>query len=1466
MLLMKFLRISLLTLTFYCLSNPLFAQTLTAGFTADATKGCTPSLTVNFTNTSTGTGLTYSWDLGNGNSSVEKNPSATYTSAGTYTVKLTVTDASSKTATSSTTITVYSAPTAAFKANPTSGCSPLTTTFTDQSTKGSGTISAWKWDFRDGSTSTTQNPTKKYTTEGTFAVYLKVTDSNGCSSELEKTSYIDVANAPVVGFTPSTSSACKIPLSVSFTNTTTGKGTLTYDWSLGNSKTSTLKSPSTTYESYGTYTVKLTATSTEYGCSSSFEYPAVTITQVISAGTLTKDGETLNTKDTICSGTVTCTSSTTGTSSVYWSFGDGGYSYLSTATHNYNTAGTYTVKLIASPGTTCADTTSWTLTVEKVTASYSFTPTSGCVSPVAISFTNNSTGASSYKWTFPDGTASTSSTPSYSFTIPKDKDDYVIHTTETYPIVLVATSKSGCTSTSTQNFTVNLPTALFSVDKTEGCKTLTVNFTDNSTPSSNIASRKWIYGDNATETLTTTTATHNYTSAGDYKARLVVTDKSGCIDTSYAIKIKAGEAPDGDFSVTTNHSFYSDQLISISDLTPAADSADYWKYSINGVPISSCTDVSSPSFYYNSDTTTTLSVTQKVGYNGCFSEKTYTALLTNLGPISVISYTMDCSSPLVYNFTGIAKNADSYTWDFGDGSTNTSTLVPVHTYAKAGDYTVKLISNNDGHYNTDSVLIYVRNSSASFTYSSSGCLNSEMWFNGSASHQIISTCGDRYLWNFGDNTNPVYSVSDSISHSYSTRGVYTVSLTAIYENGCTSSASQSIRIISPYADIYADTTSGCNYLNVKFTDKSTKDNSTLVTWDWNFNDGTDSTVSQSGKTILKEFELPDGTTAKVYPVVLTVTDNEGCKGTDTVLIKVSKPSAAFTSLTDNQICYPDTCKLKMNSTGFDYVKWYFGDGTTDTTSTQTISHLYKTLGSYRVALKVSKYNCADSVSSAADYIQVQKADAYFIVSDSILNCPDSIVFYHTASMSAVDSGRWYFGDRGNTGTYDTQKEYNYNIPGTYTAKLAVYTSFGCADTFSRSLKIYGPYADFATSVRQACKGDSVLFALRDTSDIYKWKWDFGEGIVYSNVDSVNYCYKTVGQKTITLTYYSFDTTCYSYNNRSFTVEQVIAAIGVADTSVCEGVTIPFSNLSTGYTSFTWDMGNGVTSTDESPQQSYDAGTYMVSLSVSNDNSCKDTAYQTIISNPVPKITLTNDTVLCVGNSLQLSATGGTNVVWSPNKWLSDYTSVSPVTTADSTIQYNVVVSIDTTGCSAKDSVIITVQQKPVFTLTPSKDTTIFIADEVELVVQGNETYSYSWSPSKYLTCNMDCSTATVKPEDSITYYLTVKDLNNCFSDSRNITIYVKDTCTFDVAKAFTPEGTEENRLLKVQGKGIKQLLSYKIYNRWGNVVFETSDISQGWDGTYQGKLQSVDTYVYTISVLTFKGVTINKKGSVLLLR
>ena len=321
----------------FTLTNPP-PPALVADFTAAPTSGLAP-LIVSFSNLSSGA-TSYAWDFGDGNTSTAASPANTYTNPGSYTVSLTAIGPGSTNILTRPNYVLVTNPLpviAGFTANPTSGVAPLFVSFSNLSTD----ASSYSWDFGDGNTSTASNPANTYSNAGNYAVSLTATGAGGTNS-LVRTNYIVVTNPPpsvIVDFTANSTSGVA-PLSVSFTNLSSGA--TDYSWNFGDGNTGTAANPINTYTNPGSYTVSLTAigggitnilTRTNYVIVSN-QPPLVA-------------AFTANPTSGVAPLTVFFTNLSSGASDYIWDFGDGNFSGAVNPTNTYTNAGSYTISLAA---------------------------------------------------------------------------------------------------------------------------------------------------------------------------------------------------------------------------------------------------------------------------------------------------------------------------------------------------------------------------------------------------------------------------------------------------------------------------------------------------------------------------------------------------------------------------------------------------------------------------------------------------------------------------------------------------------------------------------------------------------------------------------------------------------------------------------------------------------------------------------------------------------------------------------------------------------------------------------------------------------------------------------------------------------------------------------------------------------------------------------------------------------------
>ena len=186
---------------------------------------------------------------------------------------------------------------------------------------------------------------------------------------------------------------------------------------------------------------------------------------------------------------------------------------------------------------------------------------------------------------------------------------------------------------------------------------------------------------------------------------------------------------------------------------------------------------------------------------------------------------------------------------------------------------------------------------------------------------------------------------------------------------------------------------------------------------------------------------------------------------------------------------------------------------------------------------------------------------------------------------------------------------------------------------------------------------------------------------------------------------------------------------------------------------------------------------------------------------------------------------------------------------------------DSNGCTDTSSFEIEQPSQGVLEITPSFSV-ITLGDSIPFNANpsiGN----FEWNPPVNLSCDT-CANPTAYPEFDITYIITLDDGTGCLLRD-TVTVQVNQPEIY-VPSAFTPNGDGENDFLHVMDKNIGEFISLRIFNRWGNLLFETNDITQGWDGHFKGEPQEVDTYIYDLEIVLPTGQSANVNGHVLLLK
>ena len=635
----------------------------TAVITASPTFGAPPLEVILSASNSTDVGgsiASYLWDLGDGNTSGLEDLTHTYTTEGTYTVTLTVTDNLGKTDTDTVDIVVSSnqPPTVTASADVTSGLAPLTVSFTSSASDPDGTIASVEWDFGDGATSTDADPAHVYANPGTYAATVTATDDQGAVTSDSMTITVSANQAPTAAASADATSG-KAPLTVNFDGSASSDPDnliVAYDWNFGEGPDVGGVAPSHTYASSGSYTVTLTVTD-ELGATDSTTLTILVADNVAPLANIQATPTSGHAPLEVHFDGTTSTDADGSIVSYDWAFGDSTTDIGAAPSHTYASSGTYTATLTVTDdnGDTGTDTFTINVGVPNVapTAVASANPSSG---PEVLVVNFNSTGSSdtdgsiaSTVWDFGDGDTSASPNPTHTYT-----------TAGSYTVSLTVTDDDGSTDTDSLTVTVTpnqAPTASASANPLTAKVGTTVAFDGSGSgdPDGTIASYAWDFDDG--DSSSAVSPPHTFTAVGTYNVILTVTDDDGATDSStVTVTVVPNQAPSAAISANPQTGAY--PLLVSFDSSASVDpdgniASTAWNFGDGGTstdPAPDHTYTSAGSF------TATLTVTDDNGATGNASV-TITVVQDNDG--DGVSPPTDCDDTEATTYPGAPDSLDA---------------------------------------------------------------------------------------------------------------------------------------------------------------------------------------------------------------------------------------------------------------------------------------------------------------------------------------------------------------------------------------------------------------------------------------------------------------------------------------------------------------------------------------------------------------------------------------------------------------------------------------------------------------------------------------------------------------------------------------------------------------------------------------------------------------------------------------
>ncbi len=737
-----------------------------------------------------------------------------------------------------------------------------------------------------------------------------------------------------------------------------------------------------------------------------------------------------------------------------------------------------------------------------------------------------------------------------------------------------------------------------------------------------------------------------------------------------------------------------------------------------------------------------------------------------------------------------------------------------------------------------------------------GCVPLTVQFHATSNAQSIT-------WYFDDNgatsnqLNPV--------HTYYDTGTYHVMLIGIDSSSCnvadTAFLDVWVRDDSIVADFLPYLVIDCYNNNVALSTVSYNS----ASYAWNMGDGSIYNTDSVSHT----YSGPG-----LYNIRLIVSDTTRCSLADTFISQVfipQKVDAAFTASSTGG-CVPLTVNFNAPLVGGSNYLWTFGDGDSSTLASTTHTFVYADTFNVRlIVVDSSSCNVADTAFATVVAID-SSADAGFQFRRTFFGC-DSVQVTVWTTYQGEDSHVWDFGDGTLVPNVDTAYHV-YSTAGTFTiSHILTDLDMFChpVDTEKIAVSLFPLNVSITIPDTGGCYPFTATFIGNSVLLSTNFVWQFGDGFTGSG-DTVTHTYNNTG--TFNVLALATDTNACVGVDSAFGYVTVINDSVHADFNInvlndCDSnLVIDLINTSTNALQFFWDFSDSTTSVNQNESHTYNMpGTYAITLIVQDTNRCHplDTITKTVTMLPNVVVDFTANDV-CAGTPVQFTnlSNPAASYVWHyGDGTVGTLYSPSHLYNSTGTKQVELTI-VDSSTCDVTKSVTHEVQVFPQPLADFATDGDTF---KYEFPVQFiNRSFSYQnlfWDFGDGFTSNDENPTHTY--ESIYTMNVCLRAYNDVCADTICKNIFISFTGLVGVPNAFSPNGDGINDEVRVEGRGIVAL-TFRIFNRWGEKVFESHDQSVGWNGIYKGELQEMEVYTYAVEATLINGQVVPLKGNITLLR
>jgi gliding motility-associated-like protein len=484
----------------------------------------------------------------------------------------------------------------------------------------------------------------------------------------------------------------------------------------------------------------------------------------------------------------------------------------------------------------------------------------------------------------------------------------------------------------------------------------------------------------------------------------------------------------------------------------------------------------------------------------------------------------------------------------------------------------------------------------------------------------------------------------------------------------------------------------------------------------------------------------------------------------------------------------------------------------------------------------------------------------FKIAGSCFTNPYQFTDLTSAKYGFVNSWRWDFGDE--TTSADTSllqnPTYKYSTPSQKNIGLVVTSSKGCIDSLHTDFVVRDkPLLQLPFRDTLICNIDTLAIPVLNAG---VFSWLPNKNILNANTSTPLVFPKDTTQYIVTVN----DNGCVNSDTVTVNVLPFIKVKLEPDSLICKTDTIRLQPVSYAL-QYKWASSSGeIVKPVKYPLVQPLVNTkYYVTA---NLGKCEDHDSVTIRVVPYPLVALGPDTTICLGSRILLRSTiKASAFTWSPTASLINALTTTPIAGPSKTTAYILRVT-DTLGCPKPSSDTIVVHIAPTIVANAGRDTVAIGGQPLQLNATGG--LYYKWSPALGLSdASIPNPIATLAVDtDSIKYKVRVMDAYGCFADDEIVIRVYKTGPEIFVPSAFTPNGDGKNDILRPVTVGISKLNYFRVYDRWGQLLFATSEIGKGWDGVFKGVAQASNTYVYSTEGVDFAGKKVFRKGTVVLIR